>query len=382
MIERWFPCAEVSATAGAGWGSGNQERNLFTWFAARPASQAKAAVLCSLLPWPDDLDEQARLQQLIQEAMTGRYAAWHELRAVIEQSFPDGVSTLDPFSGRGMIPLEAARLGLRAYGIDYSPVAVLASHLLTDFPFRDWTREPALPFASGGSLLDSSQDRLLADVKATFDEIARRLDEQLADLYPRNAKGDYPWGYLWAITIPCQECGRRFPLVGSYEVTRARGGQPAQSYVIESIGGEARARVYEGPPQHQPTLRKAVLANGERAVGKAAVCVHCQHAHSLEAHRRLVNEGHGQDTLLLAADIDESDGKRFREPTTAEIEALHRADHALAREPNFTPFLPAVPDERIGPGNNNIIGPSIYGARTYGDFMVARQTILNVRLVS
>ncbi|EME23879.1 adenine-specific DNA methylase containing a Zn-ribbon [Rhodococcus qingshengii BKS 20-40] len=41
----------------------------------------------------------------------------------------------------------------------------------------------------------------------------------------------------------------------------------------------------------------------------------------------------------------------------------------------MAPFLSAVPDERIAPGNNNIIGPSIYGARTYGDFMCARQTL-------
>ena len=25
MIERWFPCAEVSEASGAGWGSGNSE---------------------------------------------------------------------------------------------------------------------------------------------------------------------------------------------------------------------------------------------------------------------------------------------------------------------------------------------------------------------
>ena len=58
MIERWFPCAEVSANSNSGWGSGNTERNLFTWFAARPTAQAKAAVICSLLPWPDDEAEQ------------------------------------------------------------------------------------------------------------------------------------------------------------------------------------------------------------------------------------------------------------------------------------------------------------------------------------
>ena len=35
-------------------GSGKSEKNLFTWFAARPLAQAKAAVVTSLLPWPDD----------------------------------------------------------------------------------------------------------------------------------------------------------------------------------------------------------------------------------------------------------------------------------------------------------------------------------------
>ena len=79
MIERWFPCAEVSEASGSGWGSGKQEKNLFTWFAARPLAQAKAAVLTSLLPWPDDEPEQRRLQDLVRRAMTGRDAAHAEL---------------------------------------------------------------------------------------------------------------------------------------------------------------------------------------------------------------------------------------------------------------------------------------------------------------
>ena len=54
MIERWFPCAEVSEASESGWGSGKSEKALFTWFAARPLAQAKAAVLTSLLPWPED----------------------------------------------------------------------------------------------------------------------------------------------------------------------------------------------------------------------------------------------------------------------------------------------------------------------------------------
>ena len=137
MIERWFPCAEVSASSDSGWGSGNQERALMTWFAARPAAQAKAAVICSLLPWPEELAEQERLQDLVRQGMEGRHSAWAELRAEIVKSDGDGVRILDPFSGRGMIPLMAARLGLSANAVDYSPVATLASELLTDYPFRD-----------------------------------------------------------------------------------------------------------------------------------------------------------------------------------------------------------------------------------------------------
>ena len=77
--------------------------------------------------------------------MTGGYAAWDDLRAEILKANPAGASVLDPFSGRGMIPLEAARLGLESHAIEYAPVAVVASHLLTDYPFRDWTSEPNCP---------------------------------------------------------------------------------------------------------------------------------------------------------------------------------------------------------------------------------------------
>src|SRR5262245_31192716 len=117
MIERWFPCAEVSDASRAGWGSGKSEKALFTWFAARPLAQAKAAVLTSLLPWPDEPTEQARLQRLVRQAMEARDEAWGELVRELEKAYPDGYSLLDPFSGRAMFPLEAARLKAHTYGV-------------------------------------------------------------------------------------------------------------------------------------------------------------------------------------------------------------------------------------------------------------------------
>ena len=381
MIERWFPSAEVSANSDRGWGSGNSEISLFMWFAKRPTAQAKAATICSLLTWPDDPDEQKRLQDLVRKAMEGRYAAWSELRREIAASNPDGASTLDPFSGRGMIPLESARLGVTAHAIDYSPVAVLASYLLTCAPFTDWTAEPPLPFGGESAELPTSPaDRLLSDLQTVFRELGLRHAAAMSQWYPRYEDA-LPWGYLWAVTIPCQECGHRFPLIGSYELIAARGDRSAASFHIaaERSTGHWEAVVSEGKPTRTPTLSNAIV-NGRKVAGKSAICVFCGHPHPLAVHRRLLQEKQGVDALVLAADIDHRGQKTFRPPTAEEIEAARSASEALSSEPAFSPFLPAVPNEGIAPGNNNIIGPSIYGAKTYGDFMVDRQTLSYVRL--
>lgn len=399
MIERWFPCKEVSENSTAGWGSGNTERNLFTWFAARPTAQAKAAVMCSLLPWPDDQDEQKRLQDLVKRAMTGRYAARDELRDEILKANPKGASMLDPFSGRGMIPLEAARLGIESHAVELSPVAVLASHLLTDYPFRDWRGEPELPFASelaGGAdeiphLGDeSTADRYYRDVRAVLEEVGRRHAESMQEFYPK-VDGRQPWGYLWAITLPCQECGLPFPLIGSYvlrtpstrKATRTREAydDPGQSFYIDAHRetGEFTAVVHDGAPRFTPTLGNRVVA-GKKIQGKSATCPFCGHVHAKEVHQRLAQDGRANDALLVVAEHDEVVGKRFRSPTDRELAAAQEAGVRLTIEPEFSPVLPAVPHEGIAIGNSDTIRPSAYGAETYGDLMVPRQTLSFVRL--
>jgi len=182
MIERWFPCAEVSEASESGWGSGKSEKALFIWFAARPLAQAKAAVITSLLPWPNDVGEQDRLKKLVRKAMSGRDEAHDELVAELRRIYPNGASMHDPISGRAMIPLEAARLGVRAWGIDYSPVATLAGTLLADYPLRDWSSEPPLPFGRPSGLVE---DRLVADVERVLKEVGRRYDASMEEFYPK-----------------------------------------------------------------------------------------------------------------------------------------------------------------------------------------------------
>lgn len=381
MIERWFPCAEVTANSKAGWGSGNSEKALFTWFAARPLAQAKAAVICSLLPWPDDESEQEELRRLVRDSMTGYDATHDELMDELAEHYPDGASVLDPFSGRAMIPSEAARLGVKAWGIDYSPVATLAGKLLADYPLRDWSDEPALPFdgyEEHSQRYPEPHLRLLCDVEFLLQLIGERHEAEMDEFYPK-VDGKRPWAYLWAVTIPCNECGREFPLIADLQLRRPKPKKhdPGQSYelIADSTNGSIDVVVHDGEPRIPPTLVKS--AGSGR--GRAAVCPFCKHVHSHAEHTRIRENGHAGDALLVVADLDPDVGKHYREPTSAERQAAAAAEAALAYCEPFAADLPAVPDERAL-GSTGPRQYSRYGYRTFGDFCHPRQTLALIDL--
>ena len=221
MIDTWFPCLEVDRAVKTPAGSGLSEKALFTWFASRPIAQARAAVLCSLLP-----DTEENREDIKAAVEFGSPAALDRLRDRIADQYGEKPPVvLDFFSGRGIIPLEAARLATTAIGTDLSPVATLAGRLLADYPLRDWSQEPEIPFTSQviaeaddaddesdrqettlfGS--DTGEPRLLQDVRKVLAEVGRRVARQVAPLYPGNPDrgGAIPWAYLWAVTIPCDE---------------------------------------------------------------------------------------------------------------------------------------------------------------------------------
>lgn len=387
LIERWFPCQEVSEASAGGWGSGNSEASLFPWFAKRPLAQAKAAVVCSLLPWPEDAGEQKRLRDLVRKSLVGDGAkqagydeGHNELVVELERAYPDGARLLDPFSGRGMIPLEAARLGVSTWGIDLSPVATFGGSLLIDYPMRDWSGEPPLPFENYN---ERPGLRLVDDLKFLIDLVADRYEAALDDVYPK-VNGERPWGYLWAQTLPCQECERRFPLVGSLMLRNSlrKKSDQGQSFriIADRANGTFRIEVHEGAPLGSPTLVIPPGQSRHSSKGKVAVCSFCDHPHDKATCERLAQEGSARDVLLVAADIDATVGKIFRLPAPDEIAALQLANEKLATEPAFAPGLSAVPDEPIPDGNTWTIQPAVYGAKRYGDLCNSRQTLSLVRL--
>jgi len=373
MIQSWFPVAAVNQAVETPQGSGRSEKAIFTWFASRPIAQARAAVLTAMLP------NAPSLRPHVEQAVLGDREALRALGERIVSEHGDLLPVvLDVFSGRGIIPLEAARLGLTTIGIDYSPVATLAGRLLADYPLRDWSAEPPLPFpdpAVDEAKLIDAEPRLVRDVRSLLAEIGRRVAKTVEPYYPRNPDGSFPWGYLWTITIPCDRCGRRFPLVGSLSLRHPyrRTGDPGQAFRILIVGDEWRVEVFEGVPDEEPTF-----SSPPGRAGKSARCPFCQYRHTLEAIKRKGIARQYRDAPLVVADIEGRVKKRFRPLRSDERKAIERV-----RLEHLKPFdgLPAVPHEQIPPGNADTVRASGYGYETYGELMNARQALQFVEVV-
>lgn len=374
IIDTWFPCAAVDDACGSPVGSGKNEKAIFTWFASRPIAQARAAVATALL------GDQPGSHPLIDAAVRGDRNAIDELAAAVGASYPAGRPVvLDVFSGRGIIPLEVARLGGTAVGLDLSPVATLAGRLLADYPLRDWSAEPPLPWTperTSDAPLFAGADapRLIADLETFAAEVGRRVQAALTPYYPQNPDHSYPWGYLWAISIPCDGCGRRFPLLGSMILRHpyAKTADLGQALRLVKDGDDWHAEVIDGQPDQPPTYSSAELADGKKRKGKSARCLFCQHPHSLETVKAKGFADSYRDEILLAVDTVGEVKKVFRDLRPDERAAVQGVN--LSRLEPFGPYS-AVPDEFIPAGNVHTVMASGYGYRTFGGLMCDRQTL-------
>ncbi|MFI9589041.1 hypothetical protein [Nonomuraea sp. NPDC052265] len=375
LIDTWFPCTAVDEACGNSAGSGQNEKAIFTWFASRPIAQARAAVATALLP-----DEEG-VHSLVDAAIRGDRSAIDKLADIVNASYPDGRPVvLDVFSGRGMIALEAARLGATAVGTDLSPVATLAGRILADYPLRDWSSEPPLPWMSG-KYADQSlfaideRPRLVSDLEMLLAEIGRRVRVAVEPHYPRNADGSFPWGYLWAISIPCDGCGRRFPLLGSMILRNpySKTSDLGQSLRLVIDGDSWRVEAIAGQTNQAPTYSSTDLGDGRKRKGKSARCPFpCGHVHSLETVKAKGFAGEYRDEILLAIDTEGKAKRVFRELRPEERVAAYSVN--LSALEGFG-TLSAVPDERIPAGNVHTVMASGYGYRTFGELMVDRQAL-------
>ena len=245
---------------------------LHLWWARRPLAACRAVLFAQLVDdpssWPDRFRteeaqdiERRRLHRIIEEMVPweasdnetilnaarweiARSVAWglgeeppaaNNGNAILNYLQTKAPPVYDPFSGGGSIPLEAQRLGLRAYGSDLNPVAVLIGKALVEIPPKFAGHAPVNPKARaelrrGGKWNSRGAQGLAEDMRYYGQWLRDEAERRIGQLYP---KAELPDGseatiiaWLWARTVRSPDPaakGAMVPLVSSFMLSTKEG---------------------------------------------------------------------------------------------------------------------------------------------------------------
>jgi len=245
---------------------------LHLWWARRPLAACRAVLFSQLVDdpssWPDrfpteeDQDrERKRLHRIIEDMVPweasnnerilnaarweiARTVAWglgeeppleQDTKAILDYLQTKAPPVYDPFSGGGSIPLEAQRLGLRAYGSDLNPVAVLIGKALVEIPPKFAGKSPVNPKAQaelnrGGEWQGKGSQGLADDVRYYGQWMREEAERRIGHLYPKAILTDGSEAtviaWLWARTVRSPDpaaMGAMVPLVSSFLISTKDG---------------------------------------------------------------------------------------------------------------------------------------------------------------
>lgn len=385
LIEQWFPAAIVGAESLRDASAAKKPPNsrLHVWWARRPLTASRAAVVASLLPaWPTE--EEARAdpgaarirRELEQEFPAGEraYHAWFVQtlgikgdpiagRARIKEANEKGIklqgngygyeraftvspndrtveqvhrlaslrvatarppSLLDPFAGGGSIPFEAARYGLATIANELNPVAVAVLNGTVDLPGRLGPRFANVIQEWGGRW-------------------AERVQKRLAPYFPKTRGEDSIVAYIWAHTIPCPTTGYPTPLSPNYWLATGKAGRNvAVRLDPDSRTGTVRTHVVEGPGAKKHGDLATYSRGAATSIWDPSVTIDGDDI-KREAQAGRMGE------LLLAVSITRRGvrGREFRAPSDADVEAVGAARDELARRLPGWEIDGLVPTEEV-----------------------------------
>ena len=230
---------------------------LHLWWARRPLAACRAVLFAQLVDDPSShpekfpteaaqKKERERLFKIIEELVKWEninnervlHAAREEILTSTDGNPPP---VLDPFCGGGSIPLEAQRLGLKAYANDLNPVAVLVTKALIEIPPKFSGRPPVHAGAQKSSHWYGAKG-LAEDVRYYGKRMLYEAEKLIGHFYPKaTLPKEYGGGeatvvsWLWTRTVKCPNpaCGAHMPLLGSFSLCSKKGRQAWIEPIIE-----------------------------------------------------------------------------------------------------------------------------------------------------
>lgn len=342
---------------------------LHLWWSRKPTATARAVIFASLVDAPsshpelfpteeEQERERQRLFHIIEKLVIWENSNNEEVlvqaRAEIRKwTHDDPPALLDPFAGGGAIPLEAQRLGLKAYAGDLNPVAVMINKAMIEIPSR-FSGKPAVnpDVSMRRSTAWKKAAGLAADVHYYGQLLKEKAYEKIGQLYPTvtlpNGKEGTVIAWKWARTVKCPNpaCGCEMPLVNSFWLSKKKG---KETYVLPIVeGNTVRFEIRHGDDAPEGTVNRS-----------GAKCVCCGTSVSLE-YIRNAGKTKKMSTKMLAIVGDTSAGRCYLLPDNNQV--IHAE---LSKPKDF-------PDAEIA-FNPRDFRTGMYGLSNFSDLFTNRQ---------
>lgn len=392
---------------------------LHLWWARRPLAACRAVLFAQLVDdpsaWPDRFPteeeqdrERERLHKVIADMVPweaskdertlnaarweiARSVAWglgeepppqQDTKAILDYLQAKAPPVYDPFSGGGSIPLEAQRLGLRAYGSDLNPVAVLIGKSLVEIPPKFAGMPPVNPKAQaelkrGGQWYGKGAQGLAEDVRYYGQWMRNEAEKRIGHLYP---KAKLPDGseatviaWLWARTVRSPDPvarGAMVPLVSSFMLSTKEGKKAWVEVAVDQASTEGW--LFEVKTGKLSKDQEARLKNGTKAgKGQAFVCA-LTGSPIDRAYIQAEGKAGRIGRRLMAIAVEGAKGRTYLSPNDQHEDVTLSADELEKVQDARESFLSGSTPTRA-----EITGGvcSAYGLSTWGHLFSERQTL-------
>lgn len=284
----------------------------------------------------------------------------------------------DPFAGGGAIPLEAARLGCRSYGNDINPVAHIIQKGSLEFPQKygkpiSYTTEEFIKLYGeeefknvanenkkykGGNVVGVNiPNRLSFDVEYYAKKLLSETEKEIGHLYPSDENGNKPIAYYWAKVGTCSNpsCKAEVPLLKQFYICNTKSKQVYLKPIIDNknISFEIKNGKYD------------VDGWVNRGNLSCPICGNTTDAKTLKSQFIAGNTSE----RILSVIWESENGKDYRHPTKAELEAFAKTPNDLDR-----------PTEKMPVEYTQAMPSCTWGISKWGDMFSNRQlnTLLNL----
>ncbi|MBU2498630.1 MAG: DUF1156 domain-containing protein [Proteobacteria bacterium] len=401
LIEDWLPVAAIGAESQRERGASSALPPLYflhVWWARRPLTTSRAAVLASVLPayseeWPKELKQRfptekayhdwfLRFIGILGDPVHGRKliqyakdkgiklpgnpygyprAFTHNpdsgdlklMKRLLEIAWGDvSVCMSDPMAGGGSIPFEAIRYGFTVHANELNPVASVILKATLDYPARFGTKT-------------IGDTKLIDEIRKHGMRMAGLVEERLGSYFPRQ-KSENIFAYIWARTVSCPGTGKPVPL--------------SPNWWLQKGSNPVAVRITANPKWNQCRFeivhaKVAIQSNPDHGTISRGTAISPWTGDTIDGDYIKAEAQAGRmGQQLYALGIQTANGKSFRAPTRDDLEAISSGEKELQAKLPIWEARGLIPREPY-PEVSTDPRPLRYGMKTWGDFFSPRQLL-------